>query len=485
MKFYQSAVVLLLSAITGATAFVPRSVLSNTQNVAAVSSLTSTNPAFVKASSLGSKSTEEEQKMNASDEANTTLVVGGGLAGLATALALRNIAGLSEVRIVEASTDESFNNIQEGAGVQLGPNGLRALRFIGGEALLSKIMENGVELKGTVIVISSKMDPMVIPDTAEADTGLSQVFIPWGVMRSLLAEQLPSDSISTGVGGDITGYQPVESTIQPMITPEKPFLPQSFDLVVGADGAASTFRHLIQNDATFLPPNKAQAARRSDLKDGGRMNIKAVVPKKMDEASFKPGHSYAHFAAGGGVACFAGPASADSTYWAISIADEKKDEETEDVFEFLSDIDRGDNNAVKQTLLSKLKGLELEECQFVIDLIESTEAECIYLQRSIEAESIGPSLVSKDNNIVLVGDAAHCMSNSYGQSSNFAFEDAASLAVCIRDGKDLGSALETFSESRVARCIEMQTRSAERAAKAMKGEQVEDVSKWIFEWDIQ
>ena len=43
---------------------------------------------------------------------------------------------------------------------------------------------------------------------------------------------------------------------------------------------------------------------------------------------------------------------------------------------------------------------------------------------------------------------------------------------------------EADGEERVARCREMAARSAERAAKAMRGEMTEDVSKWIFEWDI-
>jgi 2-polyprenyl-6-methoxyphenol hydroxylase-like FAD-dependent oxidoreductase len=76
------------------------------------------------------------------------------------------------------------------------------------------------------------------------------------------------------------------------------------------------------------------------------------------------------------------------------------------------------------------------------------------------------------------------MSASYGQAANFALEDAATLAACIRDGDDLVDALKDYSAKRLDRCIEMQTRSAERAAKAMKGEQVEDVSKWIFQWEI-
>lgn len=83
-----------------------------------------------------------------------------------------------------------------------------------------------------------------------------------------------------------------------------------------------------------------------------------------------------------------------------------------------------------------------------------------------------------------IGDAAHAMSASYGQACNFALEDAATLAACIRDSDDLVEALKDYSKKRLDRCIEMQTKSAERANKAMKGEQVEDVTAWIYKWDI-
>ena len=63
-------------------------------------------------------------------------------------------------------------------------------------------------------------------------------------------------------------------------------------------------------------------------------------------------------------------------------------------------------------------------------------------------------------------------------------EDAAVLARCVRDAKSLSEALQAYGEERVVRCCEMTARSAERAAKAMRGERAEDVSKWIFEWDI-
>ena len=77
------------------------------------------------------------------------------------------------------------------------------------------------------------------------------------------------------------------------------------------------------------------------------------------------------------------------------------------------------------------------------------------------------------------------MNPAYGQSGSFAFEDAATLAMLLKEGSgnDLPRALTEYSEKRVGRCMEMQRRSEERAAKAMRGEKAEDVSKWIYAWE--
>ena len=218
------------------------------------------------------------------------------------------------------------------------------------------------------------------------------------------------------------------------------------------------------------------------LKDTGRINLKAVVPRNLGE-SFLSGHTYAWFAQDGGVGCFAGPAGSGYTYWAISIAD-SIDETTCKATPFPEGVDQNDFHSIKSALLNKLKSLNSTDCQFIINLVEDTTPETIYASRSVEALDIGPHL-QKDDTIVLVGDSAHAMPASYGQSPNFALEDAVVLACCLRDSTTVKSALESYSEKRVSRCLEMQQRSAERAAKAMKGEQTEDVSKWIFQWDVK
>lgn len=338
---------------------------------------------------------------------------------------------------------------------------------------------------------------MAIPDTTQIDAGMPQVLVRWGMLRSLLAEQLPEDVVMTDAGRDIAGYQTSSddgdsdygNNVQHVNMIDASGVPiadlSSTPLIIGADGVRSAFRALVRKDVTHLTTDMNDASG-EDVKYGGRINIKAVVNKSLGE-EYKSGHTHAAFAPDGSVAVFAGPAGDESTYWAISVADTVNNE-GEDAVTFIDGVPSGSDGktALKEKLLAKLNSLDSDPyITTVIDLINETSTDKIFCQKSEEAKELGTHpLHSADGRIVLAGDAAHAMSASYGQAANFALEDAATLAACIRDGDDLDSALKDYSKKRLDRCIEMQTRSAERAAKAMKGEQVEDVSKWIFQWEI-
>lgn len=414
------------------------------------------------------------------------VIIGGGISGLAAAAALKRIAGISS-QVIERRSHDEFLDVLSGAGAQIGPNGLRALRAIGGEELMQQCIASGSVLKGTAMVLPGMPEPMLIPDTAEEDTGLPQVFVRWGVLRKMLADQLPADSILTGTGGGICGYT-VNGEGNINLVTKKDGRDALVDhdeanLIISAEGVRSTFRHFVnENKERIGDDEDHESLIKNDLKDTGRINLKAIVPRDLGE-SFKPGHTYAWFAQNGGVGCFAGPAGDGHTYWAVSIAD-SVDKSTDETSQFLSGEDRNDCDKIKSLLLSKLRGLDSAGCQFAIDLVDESAPETIYIQRSEEAIKIGPSL-HKDGKVVLVGDAAHAMSGSYGQNPNFALEDAAMLAISLRDHASVEAALASYSIERVNRCSEMQQRSAERAAKAMKGEQAEDVSKWIFQWDVE
>ena len=431
-------------------------------------------------------------KSKAAIEADGLVIIGGGIAGLAVATALRNVAGVSRIKILEASSRTDFTNNKAGAAAQLGPNGLRALKFITSDDFLQKVFDMGAELEGNVVMNMQGGQSMVIPDTTKADTGIPQILIRWGTLRSLLAEQLPEDTVIVDSRRDIAGYSVSARSDSRLINLINSsggcFDMPKASLIVGADGVKSTFRALIRKSTKNLS-TEVNCAVGEDVKYGGRINIKAVVNKTLG-VEYKSSHTYASFAPDGSVAVFAGRAGDNLTYWAISVAD-SANEEGHPTTTFIEDLPTGADGRLlsenlKEKLLAKLRALNSDQyIESVIDLIDSTPSEDIYYQKSEEAIELGEHpLHSDDGHIVLAGDAAHAFSASYGQAANFALEDAATLAACIRDSDDLKDALRDYSKKRLDRCIEMQSRSAERAAKAMKGEHVEDVSKWIFQWDI-
>jgi 2-polyprenyl-6-methoxyphenol hydroxylase-like FAD-dependent oxidoreductase len=55
------------------------------------------------------------------------------------------------------------------------------------------------------------------------------------------------------------------------------------------------------------------------------------------------------------------------------------------------------------------------------------------------------------NNIILIGDSAHAVSQNSGQSASVALEDAMLLAKLIQDENSLGQAFETFERTRKPR----------------------------------
>lgn len=389
-------------------------------------------------------------RSRASHQAEGALIVGGGIAGLATAIALKNIAGVKNINILEASSQQDFHNIDRGAALFLGPNGLKALRTIGGEKLMHQVIVFGTKITGSEIVMPGQT--MVIPDTAEQKAGLPNVMIRWGILRSLLESQLGEEtsiSYNKNITADALNY---------------PTFADSAPMIVAADGIYSSFGPLVRDDTT------------SNLKDNGRVNIKAVAPIEMMNHC---GQTKASFAPDGSVACFAGPAGEGYTYWGISFADSKLSDGTTSRF---VDSDEEDLSLVKEKILQALSSNK--SFAFATELIAATDAADFYIRRSEESVAIGPSLTR--DTVVLVGDSAHAMAASYGQCPNFALEDAATLGWCIRDQrghKNLEDALVDYSNARVDRCAEMADRASVRLSKETKGQNTEDVWDFIFGWE--
>ena len=151
-----------------------------------------------------------------------------------------------------------------------------------------------------------------------------------------------------------------------------------------------------------------------------------------DEATLPRGTALAYNAPDGSAACFAGSAGHGFSYWAVSFADET--DEQGHVHRHGCHSGTEDADKVKAELLDILHELDTkDECQCAKDLIKATAAQQIYLQRSKQLTTVRPSFCSTDGKVVSVGHAAHAFSPAYGKAANFAFEDAVTLAMCLRD----------------------------------------------------
>jgi 2-polyprenyl-6-methoxyphenol hydroxylase-like FAD-dependent oxidoreductase len=70
---------------------------------------------------------------------------------------------------------------------------------------------------------------------------------------------------------------------------------------------------------------------------------------------------------------------------------------------------------------------------------------------------------------VLIGDAAHALSPSFGQGANLAIEDAFVLAQELASNDDVGAALDAFVARREPRVAFVQDKTAERIALVNRG----------------
>jgi 2-polyprenyl-6-methoxyphenol hydroxylase-like FAD-dependent oxidoreductase len=73
-------------------------------------------------------------KLSATDSDRAdAIVVGGGIGGLAAAVALNTIAGLKDVHVYERSDPDSWSSAESSTGLSLFPNGMAALQIISPE----------------------------------------------------------------------------------------------------------------------------------------------------------------------------------------------------------------------------------------------------------------------------------------------------------------------------------------------------------------
>ncbi|MET1075834.1 MAG: FAD-dependent monooxygenase [Umezawaea sp.] len=343
----------------------------------------------------------------------TALVIGGGLAGPVSALALRK-AG------IDATVYEAYGNTADGIGGQLtvAPNGLDALEAIGaadavmaiGQPMRSTVMANG---RGRVL---SRFDalPDLVPSRAMWRSELYRA----------LHDHAAAEGVRTEHGKRLVGVDDAADGITARFADGTS---ATADVLIGADGVNSTVRALI--DPTAAGPSHVPL-----LNFGAAADI--TVPGEPDAAYFVFGRR-----------AFLGYwiQPDGRTSWFGNLPHQAR-------------MTSAEARAVPaERWLDRLREVYADDVPGR-ELLAHTDPAGLCAFGSME---ILPEVTTwHRGRMVLVGDAAHAPSSSSGQGASLAAESAVQLARCLRDLPDASGAFAAYERLRRPRVEKVAARAA-------------------------
>jgi len=387
------------------------------------------------------------------------LIIGGGIAGSVTAIALREVG-------IEPVVYEAYDREADGAGafLTLAVNGLRALRALD---LTDLIRATGFDtprmrlLSGTGKVLAEFPNGPALPDGTVSQTA----------RRADLYRVLREEVVRRGIRVHY-GRRLVDAGI----TPDGRGVLARFDdgsvadgdLLIGADGLQSRTRRIIDPAS---PP-----ARYIGLLNTGGYARGVTVPGQ-------PGTMQMIF----GRRCFFGylPNPNGEVWWFAN-----PPRATEASREELAAISPQQWRACLIDLLRR-------DASPAVDLIQATEE----IPTGWSTYDLPSVPTWRNDRMIIVGDAAHATSPASGQGASMAIEDAVVLAKCLRDVPSVAEAFgvyEGLRRDRVERVVAQGKRNGDAKAPGPVGRVVRDLvlpvimrrlaSKdpmgWIFDYDV-
>ena len=345
----------------------------------------------------------------------TALVIGGGIAGPATALALQK-AG------IEATVYEKYPSSAEGVGgiLMVAPNGLRALSIIG--------------LEDAVAAVGQPIGRLVIGDARGHDImefggipGLPPSRIVW---RSDLYRVLRDAAIARGIRVEHgKGLVAVHETPSHITATFEDGSAASADILVGADGIHSTVRRLADPHAP-VPQSDGL------LGLGGESEL--ALPGRADAIHFIHG-----------TRAFLG-------YWlqpnGRALWFSNLPHKT-----FMSTADARAISA--EEWLTRLRDAYAGDLPAEA-LVRHTQPERLFVLGSTDMLPEVPCW--SRGRMVLVGDSAHAPNHSSGQGASLAVESAVELARCLRDIDDPSAAFAVYEQRRRPRVTKIAQEAVRR-----------------------
>ena len=343
---------------------------------------------------------------------STIAVCGGGIGGLATAIALRQ-AGFQPV-VFERHSPQQLRD--EGLFLTLAPNGINALRALG---LAETVLAAGLRTDGLAIHNERGRQLAIMDYARHAEAfGAASVTIRRGALASILLDAANAAGIAIRHGVAIEAARETPDAVELAL----PAGGERFDIAVACDGLRSRLRRQIFPD--FPEPVYS-----GQIGTGGVTEI-AHVPETDGLMLMTFGRK-----------AFFGyiKAKGQPVYWFNSYpAPESEAGPVRDAAAFgarlraMHATDPLDNAAI----LAAAGAVERN-----YPIYDMPELPCWHTDR-----------------VVLLGDAAHAVAPHSGQGASIAIEDAVVLAACLSSGSrpaDAFARFEALRRDRVRKAVEI------------------------------
>lgn len=341
------------------------------------------------------------------------IVAGGGIGGMSVALGLA-LNG-RKVRVLERASE-----IKEiGAGLQLGPNGLRALDQLG---VLDRLKETAVYPSTVTILDIHDAKPLKVVELGEEFA--ERYSYPYVVVhRSDLLDALVVACAKTGLVEVETNREvvSVDDVGDGAIVKCSDGSTYHCDGLIGADGVRSVIRKQLFVDDALQP--------------AGYVAYRGTVP--ISDVSFYARSEDLLIWVGGGLHLVQYPVRGGKLYNQVAVLKTDSPFGTEEE---------------KRVAAAELDQRFSSTCSHVREALKRIDRS----QRWSLVDR-GPIVTWARNRIALMGDAAHPMLQFLAQGACQALEDAVCLTDCIERVADISEAFFLYQNKRVLRATRVQS----------------------------
>ncbi|MDF2272455.1 FAD-dependent monooxygenase [Streptomyces coacervatus] len=330
------------------------------------------------------------------------LVIGGGIAGTAAALALHKAGFESSVHEAHPGSAEDL-----GAFLTLASNGMRALAQIDASDAVRAV---GFPLTSMRVLDDAGAELAQVPLGEAADSLLQYRCLRRGDLNAALQTEAARRGIVIRHGARLASVQDGPDGVTAHFTDGST---ATGDLLIGADGLNSTVRRQIAPDAQ--PCYAGQRVFYGYTRAAARSEPDARITMVR-----------------GSTAAFGHAVSPDGeTYWFARVAGEPLPAD---------EIADGSPAGWRELLVPLLR----KDATPAADIVAATGDDVMVTN----ATEIPAGTPWRSGRTLLVGDAAHAASPVTGQGASMALEDAVVLAKSLRDAPDTETALRLYEELR-------------------------------------